>query len=56
MVDLIPKYNIAEDLLNQRANTTYAQMLQIPKQRQNLTQALQRPLIPLDKESNIADN
>src|SRR5260363_304601 len=46
VVDLIPPYNIAEDLLSQHANATYGQLLQVPKQRNNLSQALKRPIIP----------
>ncbi|CAG8615566.1 11185_t:CDS:2 [Acaulospora morrowiae] len=55
VVDQAPLYNVAEDLLNQRANATYAQLLQIPKQRQNLAQALKRPIVP-PAEVGYVDN
>lgn len=55
VVDLTPLYNIAEDLLNQRANATYSQLLQVPKQRQNLSYALWCPLITIAEETNLAE-
>ncbi|CAG8766085.1 3997_t:CDS:2, partial [Cetraspora pellucida] len=55
VVDLAPTYNIADDLLQQKSNATYAQILQIPKQRRNLAQALKRPLITPVEETNLVD-
>ncbi|CAG8651816.1 6621_t:CDS:1, partial [Cetraspora pellucida] len=40
VVDNLMPYNIAEDLLNTRANAMYGQMLQYPNQRQNLAQVM----------------
>ncbi|CAG8719930.1 10580_t:CDS:2, partial [Racocetra persica] len=56
IVDLAAPYNIAKDLLNQKANAIYAQMLQIPKQRCNLAEVLKRPLIMVVEESCVAEN
>ncbi|CAG8741513.1 126_t:CDS:2, partial [Cetraspora pellucida] len=55
VVDLAPTYNIADDLLQQKSNATYAQILQISKKRRNLAQALKRPLTTPVKETNLAD-
>ncbi|CAG8578356.1 3738_t:CDS:2 [Cetraspora pellucida] len=48
VVDNLVPYNIADDLLNTRANTTYGQMLQYPNQRQNLAQVMRQPLVALE--------
>ncbi|CAG8469669.1 6930_t:CDS:2, partial [Dentiscutata heterogama] len=45
VIDKLVPYNIAEDLLNSRANATYGQLLQYPNQRSNLAQVLRRPLV-----------
>ncbi|CAG8667184.1 10746_t:CDS:2, partial [Acaulospora morrowiae] len=45
VVDQALLYNVAKDLLSQRANATYAQLSQIPKQQQHLAQVLKRPII-----------
>ncbi|CAG8440448.1 9257_t:CDS:2 [Cetraspora pellucida] len=55
VIDLTLLYNIAEDLLSQHANVTYAQLLQIPKQRQNLAQALQCPIVTTIEATNFAE-
>ncbi|CAG8518727.1 3657_t:CDS:2, partial [Cetraspora pellucida] len=48
VVDNLMPYNIADDLLNTRANTTYGQMLQYLNQRRNLAQVMRRPLVALE--------
>ncbi|CAG8709154.1 6692_t:CDS:2, partial [Acaulospora morrowiae] len=55
VVDQAPLYNVAEDLLRQRANATYAQLLQIPKQRQHLAQVLKRPIITPTEVDYVED-
>ncbi|CAG8455607.1 13803_t:CDS:1 [Acaulospora morrowiae] len=45
VVDQASLYNVAEDLLSQRTNAIYAQLLQILKQQQHLAQVLKRPII-----------
>ncbi|CAG8728299.1 8899_t:CDS:1, partial [Acaulospora morrowiae] len=55
VVDQAPLYNVAEDLLRQRANATYAQLLQILKQRQHLAQVLKRPIITSTEVDYVED-
>ncbi|CAG8845129.1 8347_t:CDS:1, partial [Racocetra persica] len=44
------------DMLNQRSNAIYGQLLTIPKQRQILFNALKRPFLPRIEETNVVDN
>jgi len=43
VIDQIPDYDIANDILQTKANVTLGQMLRIPKQRTNFSKLLKRP-------------
>ncbi|CAG8702682.1 10975_t:CDS:2, partial [Cetraspora pellucida] len=44
-IDKLEPYNMTHDLLNQKANITYSQMLKYTNQRKNLALALKRPFL-----------
>ncbi|CAG8751591.1 5153_t:CDS:2, partial [Cetraspora pellucida] len=44
-IDKLEPYNMAHDLLNQKANITYGQMLEYSNQQRNLALALKRPFL-----------
>ena len=41
-------YNIANDILTQKANVTLGQMLQLPRQRRNFTEIVKRPVVAME--------
>ncbi|RIA94317.1 hypothetical protein C1645_818239, partial [Glomus cerebriforme] len=55
VIEQLPPYNIADDILTQKANVTLGQMLQLPKQCRNFAEIIRRPAIQ-PTETNYIDS